>query len=756
MGSVHEIRVPDLINRFNESVAEIETHYIWQFDPKKLILAQVTESTKKNVTVQLKHARSSVQLPYRSDIVPGDHLFIIETQKNSYQWARMSDCGSSKDTLLPAVDPQTMHTSPELTDTIFEIDNKSITHRPDLWSHRGIAREIASLFNFELKNADEIYADIPVTRIITKKDNYPSAGPWPRIEASDACRRLAAAYIAAPWQPSNFNTMLRLCRIDSRPIDGLVDLTNYVMLDIGQPMHVFDADKVSQGALIARYAHVGEKLTVLDGSVLELHPQDLILADDKKPLSLAGVMGGLESAVSRTTKKLVIEAGSFEPTTVRLSAARYTKRTEATTRFEKNLDPAIATRALQRYLKLLTHHDTTSHIVDCGPDVQPVTVNVSHKFIEQRLGTSLKPETVHAILTALEFEVVLDTKGNKTIFLVSVPSYRATKDIHIPEDIVEEVGRFIGYRTIPAQLPFMQHEPHVPQTSYRTRALKQYCASVLRMHEISSYPFFDESWLVHLRWQPATTLEVINPLSGNWRRLVTSLICALLKAVHENAEGITDIRYFELARTWLYTSPITEQKSLAGVIYSRNQETDFYTLKQYVDELCAHVGITLTWQPVDTTTLAPWYDPYCVAQCLYNDQLIGTVGLLAQSWKDRIVQTGFVGIFELDAVTLLGAKVPPIHYAKLPKYPDIVRDVSVLMPTNMRATDIITRIKQIDRRIHAVELVDFFKKPAWKDRISLSIRYVIRDETKTLTSDEANVITQQIEAMLKELDGELR
>lgn len=757
VGSVDEIHLPDLISRFNESVAEIEGYCTWQCDPQAFTLVSII-AVQANGIQAITPDGTSVTLPFRDDLMVDDTALIITGTKG---WARMSDLGSAKESLLPAIDPKTVnwHTIP-CTDTILEIDNKSITHRPDLWSHRGLAREIAALFGLSLTNADTLFADALVETAIPGKTITHKNAPTLTIEAPQACRRLAAGFVEAPWRPSTLPMVLRLCSVDSRPIDGLVDLTNYVMLDYGQPMHAFDAAAIHNNSIIARAARVGEKLAVLDGSELELHSHDLVLADDQKPLSLAGVMGGLKTGVSRTTKKLCIEAGSFEPATIRHTVTRYNKRTEAAIRFEKNLDPEMPVRALQRYLKLMRQvlglGDAQSCLVTCGGQTKSVMVGITHAFIEEKLGITLTKERILSILQALEFQVFGAMVDGGQGYQITVPSFRATKDIAIPEDIVEEIGRFVGYKNIQVCMPAIRRQPSVASKTYKIRELKRFCATVLRMHEISSYAFYDESWLTHLRWQPAETLEALNPVSGNWRRLVTSLIPALLKAVHENAEGVADVRYFEVGRRWVQLSPVVEQKHLSGIIYTRNSAIDFYTIKEYVTELCAQVGISVTWRKPNEGSVAPWYDPYRVAQCVYNNAVIGTVGLLAESWKERIVQTGFVGIFELDVHMLTDLAIPVKPYTALPKYPDIVRDVSVLISTAITAASIAATIKSVDSRIRAVEVVDFFKRPEWQDRISISFRYVIQESTRTLTTQEADQISELIEQKLAQLGGEIR
>jgi len=761
MGSVDKIKLPDLITRFNESVAEIEGSYTWHCNPDDFIVARVEAITPHEIKLKNSSASKTYTLPFRDDLMVGDSVLLFQESVTATRWARMADCGSSKESLLPPLDPTsaTWKQIP-LTDTILEIDNKSITHRPDLWSHRGLAREIAALFNLPMANSDGLFAEVSVTAAVPGTTIKKTSTPALKIKAPQACRRLAAGFVDAPWKPSSLPMIMRLCRVDTRPIDALVDLTNYVMLDYGQPMHGFDATTIHKDTIIARMAQVGEKLPLLDGSTLELHPEDLILADDQKPLSLPGIMGGGKTGVSRTTKKLCIEAGSFEPAVIRHTAIRAQKRTEASMRFEKNLDPEMAINALKRYLKLLHEQYKISYadvtLVTCGAAVKPVTIELTHQFIEERLGITLTKQRVIDILQALDFQVSANIIDGGPGYKITVPTYRATKDILIPEDIVEEVGRFMGYQKIPTQLPAMTRAPHIAHTTYRTRALKQFCSSALRMHEISSYAFYDESWLTFLRWQPAETLEALNPVSGNWKRLVSSLIPALLKAVHDNAEGVSDLRYFEIGRRWLHLSPLVEQKQLSGVIYTRDPQTDFYTIKEYVAELCAHAQLPITWRKPKENEISPWYDPYRVAQCVYNDVVVGTVGILAESWKERVVQTGFIGIFELDAHLLTATELHTKRYMPLPKYPDIVRDVSVLITTAVTAAVIMEKIKSIDPRVCAVSIVDFFKRPEWHDRISISFRYTIRDATKTLTTPEADQISQQIELALMTLGGEIR
>jgi phenylalanyl-tRNA synthetase beta chain len=757
-GSMQKVDVSDLVKRFNESVAEIEGYYTWGLS-SDLHFVRIIGKNTTFCKIQFLHTQKTSDLPCRNDLIPGDIVLVYD--KELLRWACMNDLGGGKETMLPPIDPRcTTWDALEQSDIILEIDNKSITHRPDLWSHRGLAREVAALLGLALTKEEELFAQVPVHRsfgLHTEKNIQPQL----ILEKDVPCRRLAAAYLSTTWHPSLLPMLIRLCRVDMRPIDALVDTTNYVMLDYGQPMHAFDATTLDGSTVYVRYAQTGETCTMLDGDTITLHAQDMVLADARTVISLPGVMGGRYTGVSRSTRQLLLEAGSFEPIAIRRTAARYLKRTEAAMRFEKNLDPEMPVYALKRFMALLANYEIlyqpNTRIVECGPKVESTIISLLHSIIESRLGLHINPSKICLILEALSFKVSQAVIDGGQGYIITVPSFRATKDVTIPEDIIEEIGRYIGYQHIPTQLPRIVPQASVAHIVYRLRTLKKYCASALHMREISSYAFYDESWLSYIKWQPAFAIEALNPVSHNWKRLVTSLIPGLLKAVHENYEGTSDISYFEVGRTWIHQSPVLEQKQIAGVMYTKASATDFYTLKEYVQLLCAQIGITVTWRRPDVTeTLAAWYDPYCVARCVYEDTVVGTVGLVTQAWKDRLVQSGFLGIFELDSNLLCTTSVPIKKYTPLPKYPDIVRDISVRISHAIPALQIQEQIQAVDTRIHTVTLVDFFKKAEWVDTLSLTFRYIIRDNTKTLTTQEADAVSHTVTKLLISLGGDIR
>ena len=323
-----------------------------------------------------------------------------------------------------------------IKDTVFEIDNKFITNRPDLFSVRGNAREFSALYNLPLNPG--ITAATPVA------NTYPA-----EIKSDKVFAYHLALFRDIGVAKTPFGMELLLRKSEQSVKFDLVDLTNYMMTEYGQPMHAFDADKV-EGKIIVREAIDGEKLLALDGKEYALTSKDLVIADEKKVLAIAGVIGGASSAITETTKNAVFESATFDPVSVRMTASRIGCRTDASTRFEKSQDPLLAAVAMERTFEVLRFMGKKSipearfAFVDTNR-LQNITIEVSHEFIAKKLGRSIPVADVQRILTALGFEY---HALNDVSFEVKVPSWRATKDVSIKEDIAEEVGRVFGYEQI--------------------------------------------------------------------------------------------------------------------------------------------------------------------------------------------------------------------------------------------------------------------------------------------------------------------
>ena len=346
----------------------------------------------------------------------------------------------------------------------------------------------------------------------------------------------------------------RLLRVDARPLNAIVDATNYAMFDWGQPLHAFDANTLSAKTLVVQQAHAGQKLILLDDQDITLVDDDLIISDEKKPLALAGIMGGKETAITEKTSSILVEAASFNASTIRTTAKQHKLRTEASTRFEKNIDPQNNVSGLLRFLNILSTHgilfSMPQELVSLGLDVQPLTISVEHIFIERLLGVFLDSDFIQNVLTSLACTVHQEKTARGITYHVQVPTFRSTKDILIPEDIVEEIGRFFGFDNIPKKLPALMMRPSNLTRFHRIGILKQFFSTAAAAHEVRNYALYDEEFLQRLSWEPSSIIAIKNPVSSSYYRLVTSLIPHLLKNVYTNATHKGAYNFFEVNKIW--------------------------------------------------------------------------------------------------------------------------------------------------------------------------------------------------------------
>lgn len=759
-GSWKDQDIPALIAKLGATTAEIDHVKLVEIDLDALHIARVVKVSSESITlVSLESKKEFALAPLKNQTYTPGTMFMVVKENKQYRFATLSDLGSDKEASMPAVSCTDEEAAGgwkkqyEHHDYVITLDNKAVTHRPDLWGHRGFAREIAAMLNLPLRAEDDFLASKPIKHY--DKATSATAGVQVKIE-TDVCKRFAALPVPAiEYTPAVLKIALRLARIDARPIDAIVDATNYVMYDWGQPMHAFDAAKISHNSLIAQQARAGEKLTLLDGETITLTPDDCIISDGQKALALAGIMGGDASSVTPQTHSLIIEAANFDATAIRLTAARYKKRTEASTRFEKVLDPHQNTQAILRFLKILetekisfTAGDAISSLGALSSDK---TITVAHDFIQAKLGIMLSVDKVITILKSLGFGVQHDKKSN--LYFLIVPTYRATKDIAIPEDIVEEVGRFIGYGSIKPQAPVRAMIPIDHHDILTMRAIKQHCAYGLKMHEVYNYAFYDEEFIRKLDLNFFTT-AVVNPVSENYKGLVTSLVPHLLKNIQQMAVNNTKLSFFEAGRIWETTVQKLQEKAVLGLVMYDRANINFYEGKERVHSLFDLLRMQVTWRkPVDA--LAPWFDQHQAAELVCEGVVIGHAGKIAPTLAPRVGEGDiFIAEFSLDA--LLKRSTEKQVFKQLAKYQPVELDVSVLLAYTVAAESLELAIASADERIRDVRIVDFFEKEEWQNRRSLTMRYMIVDETKTLTKEDIDAVHAHVIKTVQKLGAEVR
>lgn len=764
--TLDQINVSELINRLSQTTAEIESVREVNFSLDHFVLARVTNF--KNNMIQLKDTDGDrfFELDFRIDLLLNDFVLLSECN-DTFRYARLEDLGGTRSDMLPALflpatEVQAWKSYIETKDYILEIDNKSINHRPDLWGHRGFAREVATIISAALlpEMGDEdaegegILQSMPIERFQSKSPVNAEHPFEVEIQDFHGCKRLAVLSLPTIENVGSHPMLAsRLARIDSRPIRSFIDLTNYVMFDMGQPLHAFDADKIFIQKLVAQRACKKEKMQLLDGTAIELAADDIIISDGKTPLALAGIMGGAETAVTLATKSILLEAANFDAHSIRVTSQRVKKRTDASARFEKSLDPNQNVPALQRAVKILRNLNIpfqARSIISIGDFAEPIALKISHREIEQKLGFSMTSEFVIATLTKLGFGVG-EIDGE---YRILVPTYRSTKDIKIKEDIVEEIGRFLLYYEKQYRLPYRQTVPFDTSAVYRTRLMKETLANALAMHEVYNYNLYDNEFLKKLSYTPLNSVQLKNPVSEHWQLLVTSLIPHLLKNVMENQNKYEQCRFFELANCWkLNKDKIEEKKMLAGIFWVSGN-IDFYEMKALMQKFFHALKLDVSWQkclPED-----PWWLSQKTAQLLHKDRRIGLAGVANNDFFAEEI-SGNAFIFEIDGDFLISSDdIKTALYKPVSRFQPVQLDVSLLVPIEVAVSTIEEKIVHSDSRITATYLIDMYEKKEWQGVRSLTLRFILQDNERTLTSEDIDIVLKKVHQNLTALGGQIR
>ncbi|OHD69275.1 MAG: phenylalanine--tRNA ligase subunit beta [Spirochaetes bacterium RBG_16_49_21] len=647
---------------------------------------------------------------------------------------------------------------PHRVDVRFEIDNKSITHRPDLWSHEGFAREISALYNrpftsvVDMSLVDELKADSKLSVKILSP------------EAAPRYSGLAVAGVVIRESPDWLKAMLQ--SIGMRPINNIVDITNYVMAELGEPMHAFDQEKLSGPEILVRMARENEHLTTLDGQVFSLFPEDIVIADSKGAIALAGVMGGGNSEIDDSTTEIVLEAANFNPVNIRKTANRYSHRTEAAIRFEKSLSPELTVPALLRSYELIKRIIPGAHavtkIIDAYPKKQnTIVISTDADFIRKRLGQDIDDNRIREILSGLDFKI--RSKGKS--LSIEVPRYRATKDISIPEDIVEEVGRIYGYGNIVPKAPRVSCETP-PRNQFRLfeRKIKSILSGNHNMIEVSGYSFTGEETLNKLKINEDAELRLRNPLSSEQDRLRRSLLPDIVNVLKLNARYGDEFLIYELGRVYIKndrTSPeLAQEKTMVtGAVYRKKpDDLLFYDIKKIVSGIMAKLRVADYALIPEGKKLPPYAHPARSMALLVESAPAGYLFELHPETAREFDITGAAALFDICVNSLFEAKKRDQGFIELQKYPEVPFEVSVIADQTVYSRDICSIIEQSNSElIQGVDVVSVYAGPPipeGKKSVSLKVTFASRD--RTLTPDEIEKLQKNIITLLIKSGFQLR
>lgn len=648
----------------------------------------------------------------------------------------------------------------DLNDIILEIDNKSMTNRPDLWGHYGIAREIAALY------------DLPMTQFPHFDRNVENtAGFHVTVEDAERCPRYLSAQIEglnvkpAPYQMQN-----RIWKVGMRPINALVDITNYVMLATGQPTHAFDSDHIA-GHVIVRRAGEGEKLLLLNGKELALSSDDLVIADDAGVVGLAGVMGGAKDSILPDTSKVILEVANFDAKGIRRTALRYDNRTEASARYEKAIDPERCDQAFDLSMQLFSQlypEIKVTGLVDQYPEhLKQAEIDVPLSWLERRLGKRLSPDEVKHKMELLGYGISFDGDNMHVV----VPTWRSTGDVSIQADIMEEVARMYGYENFEAEPITTTFDGAINQLDKDLeRRIKEYLAIRCGMQEIFTYPWMEESYVNAVLQSTEGILSLSTPPSPAERFVRSSLLPNLCKAVVKNERYFDEFSIFETAQVFRdenYTSPYdpreklpSQRKNVAGAFATTDKDITalFRKAKGVVEMMARYVHMeALTFKQAEKPV---WADNVVWLNIYRGDEKVGDLALLAKKVSMACgIKNMNVMLFQLDQDSLVPLKSRTNTFTHLAEYPMTDYDISLLVDGSVQWKDVAQTVRGIKSELlHGAAFVDEYRgKQVPAGKKSLTLRLAIGSKDKTLTSAEIEEVASGVlNKIAKRFGAELR
>ena len=627
-----------------------------------------------------------------------------------------------------------------IEDIIFEVDNKSITNRPDLWGHYGVAREFATLAGRPLKPIE--------TLDLTPDDGLPKID----MKILDPlCQRYSALQVEnITTTVSPVDMRIRLYYCGMRAINFLADLTNYLMLEMGQPMHAFDSRKVTK----IRIRRFDEPFTfqTLDGVERHIDENTLMICNDETPVAIAGIMGGLDSEIVDDTTSLTLESATFDPVSIRKSTVRLSHRTDASMRYEKSLDPEMTVTAIARFMKLLMDTDPGAKVTSSLTDeyafhYPPVELSFDKAYVDRYTGIKISNDTIVKTLTALGFGV----KNEGDDFTVSVPSWRATKDVTIKADIIEEITRIYGYDN------FDVHTAVSPLYPVRAAAektvedkLKDMLVKRFSLHELHSYvwAYYDDYKRLGIEVEP--NVDLANASNPNIKTLRRSIVPTQLCQVKLNTGYGPAFGVFEIGRVVQGLDEeglCVEQKKLCVTLFSKLEKLEslYFKLRDMAAVLVADIRHkSLSYEKIEATH--SYEHPKNLNAILCDGVCLGEIGVVHPTVGQKIDKKAAIVFMELDVAKLTQVEPQPIVYEEPSKYPGMEVDMTFLAD----------KYEPIEKAIAAANspilkkarVTGTYADEAGK---SITVRLTFSHSERTLTREEVMAVTDGIvDALAKE------
>ncbi len=644
----------------------------------------------------------------------------------------------------------------ELEDTIFEVDNKSLTNRPDLWGHYGVAREIAALNKRPLKPLEVVDTSV-----------YKSLGQIDlKVENIDKVYRFSCISMENITQKrAPINMRIRLTYCGMRPINLLADLTNYLMMEIGQPMHAYDNSKVSS-IRVKTFDEPIQFLT-LDDIERKVDTDTLMICNEKEPVGVAGVMGGELSSISDETTSVLLESANFEGTSVRKSATRLGLRTDASARYEKTLDPEMTVPAIERFLKLLTEIDpgvkVTSSLTDSYvKQYDKITIEFDKAYVDKYTGIDISSDQIEETLVSLGFQVTRDGDS----FHLVVPSWRATKDVTMKADIIEEITRVYGYdnfdvRSTKSLLTPVRHSID-RDNEYKMKLL---LSERYAMNEVHSYLWYESKLNKEIGITTGANIRIINSLTAENDTIRSTIIPSLLGFVYKNVDNNPEMGMFEVGRVaeGLKEDGLCNERKKLGIVVASKKLTEkevFFKTKEVVEQLLLavkNIAPTFTEGSAKAKQHNFIHPVNCVGIHL-GDKEIGYFAALDPKIKNNIDKKLHVAFVEIDIENMEQVEARPLSYNEISKYPGITVDLSLLTDKALRYEAIVDYVKSYQceylQRFHLVDIFEDEKLLPGKK--SVTVHFEFGSMERTLEGNEIQSMVDGLLELFKEKGIELR
>ncbi|MEA3292882.1 MAG: phenylalanine--tRNA ligase subunit beta [Patescibacteria group bacterium] len=629
----------------------------------------------------------------------------------------------------------------------------------DCLSHMGIAREIAAITETKIKN--------PELKIIESKNLRIKDFIAVNVKDKNACKRYTARVITdlkVGPSPKYIQEMLKSCGL--KPINNIVDITNYVMLEMGQPLHAFDFDKIKNKhsksqmpkKIIIRKSEIGEDIITLDNKKYNLDENVLIIADETEPLAIAGIKGGKRAEIDKNTKTIVIESANFNPRLICVTSKKIGLKTDSSWRFEHGIDPNLTEMAINRaalLIQKLANGKIVSGLADVYPKkVFPKKLMLDLNYVERLLGVKISKSEVEKILRKLEFKIKKSPKTTVSTpknIEVEAPPFRL--DISIQEDLIEEIGRIYQYKRI---LPVFPNASLIPSQ----RNLKIFWENMVKdilkgvgFSEVYNYSFINENDAEFFNKSTKELIELSNPISSEQKYLRSSLIPILLKDIQRNQKYFSEIKIFELGKIFYSqkNNKKFEKNMFGGLIFRRKPKIDcFYSVKGVIDFLARKLGIgNVLYNPCLSSLESNQNFIFSSMKCAeikINGQPIGFLGEISKRVLDDLKIDGKVGIFNIDFEKLAKFCSEEYEYEPISKFPASIRDISILTPRDTKVVDILNEINIVGSSIvRDVVLFDIYEGiQISKNKKNLAFHIIYQSKDKTLLSNEIDDVHRKI------------